>query len=348
MIRYYVKASITLIYLSIIISMPCFAAGVGNDANPSGLSTTFTAFYSSTPTIVKEVTPYGGLVCSINGSNDSFIRATAKWRNANIAGTINAGGYTYHIQRTNIPGIGVILRLGAYYSGANIAKALYPIDAIYKTITEGDAKGATNVYLGHKYWALVTIPGESLIPGKYTLDQSHTMVDVWCHSMTGENDAHGGGYASGTVVINSPTCDFGSDMSSVTTLDLGQHQWTDIRNLAVGSNFGSVSKVLRMNCQSGAWPKVVVSDKNDSSNHSTVIGLTNPNDESTAKGVGVQLFLNNQATAQQLATQINLTPSKLTSTQTIDLPLEFKYIKTSSTVSTGQANAIVDLTFTYN
>lgn len=331
-----------------LLSMQAWAAGVGSDANPSSIGTTFTAVYSPVPKIIATSQPYAGRVCSLSSAKNGFTSADAKWRAPNIAGTMTSGGYTYEIQRTNISGIGAIARLGAQYYDSGYAAPNTVIGPEYRTITATNSSGAQNVILGRKYWALVTIPGEPLIPGSYNLDQSETMVDIWCKSVTGSNDAHGGAYLSGKVVINAPTCDFGADTASVNTINLGQYQWTDVRRLTTGTNFGSASKILTMSCQAGSWPKVVVSDKNNNNNNSTIISLTNPNAASTAKGVGVQLFLNNQSIAQQLATQINLTPTKLASDTTINLPLEFKYIKTSEAVSTGQANAIVDLTFTYN
>ncbi|AWM79863.1 hypothetical protein DKL61_05530 [Gammaproteobacteria bacterium ESL0073] len=329
-------------------SIHSWAAGVGSDANPSSIGTTFTAFYSPTPQVIASRTPYGGRVCSLSSSTNGFTSASAKWRSPNIAGTMSYDGYTYEIQRTNISGIGAIVRLGAQFTNSSYAQANTVIGSQYKTITATTSSGAQNVFFGIKYWALVTIPGEPLVPGTYSLSQSETMVDVWCQAVTSNNDAHGGGYMSGTIVINAPTCSLGSDISSIITLDLGQHQWIDVRNLSVGSNFGSVSKSLSMQCQAGAWPKLLVSDKNNNNNHSTIVSLTNPSASSTAQGVGVQLFINNQSTPQQLATKVSLAPAKLTKETTIELPLQFKYIKTSESVSTGEANAIIELTFTYD
>lgn len=334
--------------LLFIFSIPSWAAGVGSDANPSSIGTTFTALYSPTPKIITSKTPYGGMLCSLNSNTNGFTTALAKWRNPNIAGTINSDGYTYEIQRSNIPGIGVIARMEATFTENQLNSAKQVIGSTYQTIISSVSTGANKVYFGKKYWALVTIPGEVLVPGTYSLSQADTMVDVWCQAINSNNDAHGGGYLTGTIVINAPTCSLGSDVSSVITLDLGKYQWADVRRLSVGNNFGSVSKSLSMQCQAGSWPKLTVSDKNDGSNNSTTISLTDPSASSTAQGVGVQLFLNNQSTPQQLATKVNLAPAQLTKDTTIDLPLEFKYIKTSSTVSTGQANAIVDLMFTYD
>lgn len=336
-----------LVSLYAIFSTSAWAAGVGSDNNASSIGVTFTAFYSTTPSLLTSREPYGGTVCSLSSASNGFTSASAKWRTPNIAGTISTGGYTYEIQRTNISGIGAIARMSAQFDGGPVdAKTV--IGSQYKTFTTTTSSGAKEVNFGYKYWALVTIPGEPLVPGTYSLGRAQTMVDVWCKAKTSSNDTHGGGYLSGTIVINSPTCYFGSDISSVTTLNLGEFQWSNLRNLATGSNFGSVTKSLSMECQAGSWPKVTISDKNNNNNSSTIISLTNPTASSTAQGVGVQLFINNQATPQKLATKINLAPSKLTSKQTIDLPLEFKYIKTSDTLSTGEANAIVDLTFTYD
>lgn len=337
-----------LLGLLVIFSNLAWAAGTGSDANPSSISATFTAFYSPTPTILVTRTPYGGLVCSLSSATNGFTSASAKWRSPNIAGTISSDGYTYEIQRTNISGVGLIARFGAQFDSQSPVAANTVIRSQYNTITATTSSGAKEVSLGRKYWALVSIPGEPLIPGTYSLGQAETMVDVWCKAANAGNDTHGGGYVSGTVVINSPTCYFGSDVSSVTTINMGQYQWSEVRNLNVGSSFGSASKNLSMECQAGSWPKVTISDKNNNNNSSSIISLTNPNASSTAKGIGVQIFINNQSVAQQLAKNINLTPSKLTTNETINLPVEFKYIKTSDTISTGEANAIVDLTFTYD
>lgn len=338
-----------LVYLLLIPNFSTWAAGIGNDANPSSMAATLNAFYLPTPMIFATRQPYGGNICTLdsNTGTNGFKSASAKWRNPSIAGTINLGE-SYEIQRTNISGIGVIARLGAQFDDQSRAPAGTIVGDQYRTITQTVNSGAKSVIFGNKYWGLVTIPGEPLIPGTYNLGQAETMVDVWCQSVDGSNDAHGGGYLSGTVVINAPTCYLGPEVASIMTLNLGNYGWSDVRNLSVGSNFGSAAKLLTMECKEGSWPKVTVSDKNNSNNSSTIVSLTNPDSASTAQGVGVQIFLNNQSIAQQLATKINLTSSKLTEDKTINLPIEFKYIKTSETISTGEANAIVDLTFTYD
>lgn len=329
-------------------SISSWGAGVGDDDNPSSISATFKAFNSPTPQIITTRTPYGGRLCTLSSEKNGFKAALAKWRSPNIAGSISDGGYTYEIQRTNIPGVGAIARLEGIFIENQLGKATQVIGAIYKPITATVSSGAKAVFFGSKYWALVSIPGEPMVPGSYNLGKAETMVDVWCQAIDASNDTHGGGSLTGTVVINAPTCSLSSDVSSVMTLDLGQYQWIDVRNLSVGSNFGSVYKTLSMQCDAGTWPKLTISDKNDNSNNSTIISLTNPSASTTAKGVGVQVFINNQSIAQPLASKVNLTPNQLNKETQVDLPLQFKYIKTSDPVSAGEANAIVDLTFTYD
>lgn len=334
--------------LLMVFSISSWAAGVGSDANPSSIDTTFTAFYYPLSMPFATRTPYGGNVCSLSSATDGFTNVLAKWRSPNIAGTLTLGGETYEIQRTNISGIGVIAKMESTFTSNQLNSPVQVIGSTYKNISASVSTGSAEVYFGRKFWGLVNIPNEPLIPGTYSIGQAETMVDVWCQAVNSSNDTHGGGYLAGTIVINAPTCYLGPEVSSIITLDLGQHQWLDVRNLSVGSNFGSAYKSLSMQCKAGSWPKLTVSDKNDNSNNSTIISLTNPSDASTAQGVGVQLFINNQTVAQPLATKVNLAPAQLTKDTLIELPLEFKYIKTSNAVSTGEANAIVDLTFTYD
>ena len=330
-----------------IFSTTVWSTGVGYDANPTSITTSATAFSASTPTLLATANPSGGTLCSLSSSADGFKSASAKWRNPNVAGTFSSGGYTYQIQRTNISGIGVVARLGATFDSGASTNTAQTIGPEYKTIAT-TATGSSQVNFGDRYWGLVTIPGEKLVPGTYSLGEAETMVDVWCQASDASNDTHGGGYLTGKLLIDAPTCSFVSDVSSVMNVDLGKYLWVDVRNLSVGNNFGSATKPLSMECQAGTWPKLTITDKNNSSNSTSIISLTSPTASTTAKGIGVQIFINNQSTAQRLATQINLTPSTLASSQTIDLPIEFKYIKTSKTFSSGEANAIVDLTFTYD
>lgn len=328
-----------------------WAGGIGYDSNPSSMAGTLVVYNTTTPKIVVERSPYGGGLCELTSGTsvaNGYRTASAKWRNPNIAGTITNGGYTYEIQRTNIPGIGVIARMEATFVENQLDTAKVPISQLYQTITSSVNAGAASVHFGRKYWALVLIPGEPIVPGSYSLGQSETMVDVWCQANDASNDAHGGGYLTGVVEIKVPTCALGADVSSPITMDLGQHQWAEINSLSVGSNFGSVSKSVTLECQAGTWPKLTVSDKNNNNNHSMIVGLTDPSAETTAQGVGVQIFLNNQSTPQQLATKVNLVSDRLTKDITISLPLQFKYVKTSETVSPGEANAIIDMSFEYN
>ncbi|WP_392551455.1 fimbrial protein [Orbus wheelerorum] len=336
-----------LLSLLAVFSVPMPAAGVGYDSNPSSITTQVTAFYAPTPTLLASVTPSGGQACSLSSAENGFTSVSSKWRSPSIAGTFSSGGYTYQIQRTNISGVGVVARLGATFDGGANSSLAQVIGPEYKTIATTGVSSA-QVDLGDKYWGLVTIPGDPLIPGTYELGQAETMTDVWCQSDDASNDSHGGSYLSGQVVIDSPTCYFGPEVSSVINIDLGQHLMADVRSLGVNRNFGSATKSLSMACQAGSWPKLTISDKNNSSNNSDIITLTDPSGARTAQGFGVQVFLNNQSTAQKLATQLNLTPSALSSDSTINLPIEFKYIKTSTEFSSGEANAIVDFTFTYN
>ncbi|WP_392564013.1 hypothetical protein RHO13_12675 [Orbus wheelerorum] len=336
-----------LLSLLAVFSGPVLAAGMGYDSNPSSITTKVTAFYIPTPTLLASVTPSGGQVCSLSSADNGFTSVSSKWRSPSIAGTFSSGGYTYQIQRTNISGVGVVARLSTTFDGGSSSSLAQVIGPEYQTIAT-TGTGSAQVNLGDKYWGLVTIPGEPLIPGTYELGQAETMTDVWCQSDDAGNDAHGGSYLTGQVVIDSPTCYFGPDVSSVINIDLGQHLMADVRSLSKSSTFGSATKSLTMACQAGSWPKLTITDKNNSSNNSDIITLSNPTDARTAKGFGVKVFLNNQSTAQKLATQLNLTPSALSSDSTINLPIEFKYVKTDQTFSSGEANAIVDFTFTYD
>lgn len=325
-----------------------WAVSEGYDANPSMLSSTFKGFYSPIPKVIQSTSPYGGQICHTTETAQGYIAAKAKWRNPNIVGSISVGNYTYPVQKTNISGIGIIARLSGTFVYNDRPTASIVIGDTYQTITSSATSGSASVYFGNKYWALVSIPSEPLIPGSYTIDPTTTAVDVACEAIDSSNNANGAGYARGTVVIQAPTCYLGDSVSSIVNLNLGDYDWGKVKGLSVGSNFGSVSKTLTMQCQSSSWPKVTVTDKNNTANNSNIISLTDPSASTTAQGVGMQIFLNNQSQPQQLTTKFNLTSSKLTQDKTISLPIEFKYIKTSDAVTLGQANAIVDLTFTYD
>lgn len=122
---------------------------------------------------------------------------------------------------------------------------------------------------------------------------------------------------------------------------------------AISKNFGNFSTNVELSCDSGVVPWMTISDASNSSNTSNIIQLS---PDSTAAGVGVQVFYNNQVTAKPLgldsSSKGNLNQfqigSKTTSNgQIVSIPLQFKYIRTQEAVTAGDANAAATVTFSY-
>ncbi|WP_419236849.1 fimbrial protein [Serratia fonticola] len=122
---------------------------------------------------------------------------------------------------------------------------------------------------------------------------------------------------------------------------------------AISKNFGDFSTNIELSCDSGVVPWMTISDASNSSNTSNIIQLS---PDSTAAGVGVQVFYNNQATAKPLGldstskdnlNQFQVGNRTTGNGQVVSIPLQFKYIRTQEAVTPGDANAAATVTFSY-
>ncbi|HBE9180242.1 fimbrial protein [Serratia fonticola] len=122
---------------------------------------------------------------------------------------------------------------------------------------------------------------------------------------------------------------------------------------AVSKNFGNFSTSVDLSCDSGVIPWMTISDASNSNNTTDIINLS---PDSTATGIGVQVFYNNQTVAKPLgldstskgnSNQFQVGNKTTGNGQLVSIPLQFKYIRTQEVVTPGDANAAATVTFSY-
>ncbi|WP_447885615.1 fimbrial protein [Serratia fonticola] len=161
---------------------------------------------------------------------------------------------------------------------------------------------------------------------------------------------------SASINVNTTTINVASLSCKVNTaknvpIPLGSFMTNELP--AISKNFGDFSTNVELSCDSGVVPWMTISDASNSSNTSNIIQLS---PDSTAAGVGVQVFYNNQVTAKPLGldssskgnlNQFQIGTKTTSNGQVVSIPLQFKYIRTQETVTAGDANAAATVTFSY-
>lgn len=258
--------------------------------------------------------------------------------------TTRIDGSTYSIFSSGIPGIGWIM--GAKDTNAPLWTPLTNLETTVYPYTSGQTGSIT---LGARMrFAFVKLPGSINLGANYFPKQK--IADFKCY--------RGGNIytALANIYINTSIINVAALSCKVTTpknvsIPLGTHSSSDLP--PVNGNFGSFSSNVELECQSGVTPWMTISDASNSANLSNIIELS---PDSTATGVGVQVFYNNESSARFLGTdssskgnlnQFQVGNKTVSSDQVVNIPLNFKYIRTLDTVTPGNANAAATVTFSY-
>ncbi|UNK24185.1 fimbrial protein [Yersinia intermedia] len=252
-------------------------------------------------------------------------------------------GVTYTIFSTNMNGIGWIM--GAKDTAA---PSWTPLTSSQTTVYPfpGHSNAVNNLGANIQF-AFVKLPGY-LSPGT-NIFPTQKIADFNCY-------LDGVFIQSSSININTATINISALSCQVATaksvpIPLGMFMTSDLP--AVGRNFGNYSTAVQLSCDSGVTPWMTISDASNANNTSNIIKLS---PDSTASGIGVQVFYDNQATAKSLGAdsssknnlnQFQVNNKTTSNGQTVSIPLQFKYIRTEEAVTAGDANATATVTFSY-
>ncbi|WP_413492510.1 fimbrial protein [Morganella psychrotolerans] len=283
-------------------------------------------------------------ICTTDGQYQKPIQA--RFKRADNAGTIAdpVTGKTHTIQKTNIDGIGLIAFTDAAYGAGNrSSRTNSPVGSAWTDISSvqngAEAKEGSLTRWGYR---LVTIPGKAKL-GTYSLNRDFSEVAVACNGSQGTDT--GTVQLSGKVTVRAPTCTFPHIWGS-TDVRMKEVDWEEANKTGINGTFAPRDETWIINCDSEALPKVTFTDKNKPGNRSNVITLTNPTASTTAKGIGYQVGLQGGYFAYEMGKSVNVAGSPNPQGNHV-MPLTFRYIKTASEITPGAANAILDMTVTY-
>ncbi len=253
--------------------------------------------------------------------------------------TYTEGGLTYPVFPTNVPGIGIIIGIkatsAANYTAVNIVTNFYPEPAPSQGM--GVSLQAKLIVTGRLTTGVYQIPRQDLVRVYANGPLSNTATDVSVMSLN-----------TTTVTITARTC----QMTSATTQNVPlprvtKNQFSGPGSLsAVGYNF-----TLSTLCDSGVKLYATMTDANDPSNTGNTLSLGTG---STASGVGVQILRNNQAiafgpdsAASGNTNQWFIGTAGSGGKETINIPLEAKYVQTESNMVAGNIRSRATVTFSY-
>ncbi|WP_196062568.1 MULTISPECIES: fimbrial protein [unclassified Serratia (in: enterobacteria)] len=253
--------------------------------------------------------------------------------------TYTESGITYPVFPTNVPGIGIIIGIkatsAANYTPVNILTIFFPEPSPSRGM--GVSLQAKLIVTGRLTTGVYQIPRQDLVRvyGSGYLPETATGISVMSLNTT-------------TVTITARTC----QMTSATTQNVPlprvtKNQFSGPGSLsAVGYNF-----TLSTLCDSGVKLYATMTDANDPSNTGNTLSLGTG---STASGVGVQILRNNQAiafgpdsAASGNTNQWFIGTAGSGGKETINIPLEAKYVQTESNMVAGNIRSRATVTFSY-
>lgn len=273
-----------------------------------------------------------------------FTRAAITSNNLSSGYTTTIDGSTYTIFSSNMPGVGWIM--GARDTNAPLWTPLTNSETQVYPFAGGTANTLMSIGANVQF-AFVKLPGD-LAVGSNTF-AAQKIATFACY---GNNTL----VQSADISVSASQINVQALACQVTTaqnvaIPLGEFTLEQLP--PVNGNFGEFSSTVELSCDSGLTPWMTISDASNAGNTSNVIKLS-PN--STASGVGVQVFYNNQTVAKSLGldssskgnpNQFQVNDKTTSNGQHVSVPLQFKYIRTEQVVTPGDANAAATVTFSY-
>lgn len=256
-------------------------------------------------------------------------------------------GITYTIFSSNIPGIGWIM--GARDTNAPAWTPLTQNETQVYPFSDSGTGGSTS-FGANVQFAFVKLPG-NLNPGS-NIFSSQKIADFTCYRNGTFVQTANINVNTTNINVQALSCEVTSAKSVSIPLG-GANGFSTTVLPPVNGNFGEYSTDVSLRCNSGIVPWMTLTDASNAGNTSNIIGLS-PN--STASGVGVQVFYNNEATAKSLGldssskgnpNQFQVGNRTTGDGQIVTIPLNFKYIRAQESVTPGDANAAATVTLSY-
>ncbi|MBW5407589.1 fimbrial protein [Morganella morganii] len=253
-------------------------------------------------------------------------------------------GSTYTIFSSEMAGIGWIM--GARDNGTQIWTPLTNSETTVYPFAGGGTGGSTSFGANIRF-AFVKLPGN--LPIGVNTFPNQKIADFRCYRNTSLIE-------TAKILVNTTNINvqaLACEVTSNKTVSVLLGTFSKAELPSVGSNFGGASTIVNLSCDSGVIPWMTLSDASDPSNVSNIIKLS---PDSTAEGIGVQAFYDDEPTAKLLGldssskgnpNQFQIGNKTSSNGQVITVPLSFKYIRMQETVKAGDANAVATVTFSY-
>ncbi|MCP3017740.1 fimbrial protein [Cupriavidus basilensis] len=252
--------------------------------------------------------------------------------------TYTDGGQTYPVYETNVPGVG-------YAFGVSLSS---------KGPWTPVKPGKTEIFSGSSptlmvYQRASLVATGRVATGKYTIsEQNIALVKSTLGNGTSVSDI---GYfrSIGTFNVTARGCKVTSGATNAVVLPaLVTHS---LKEVGAVSN-ASASFSIGVNCDTNVELYATLTDASNPANTSDTLTLTG---NSTATGVGIQMFRPGQTAAQRLGPDSSAKGNTnqwyvggtSASNGTISVPLTAKYVKTEPTMKPGTVSALGTITFSY-
>ncbi|WP_416048459.1 fimbrial protein [Cupriavidus basilensis] len=252
--------------------------------------------------------------------------------------TYTDGGQTYPVYVTEVPGVG--------YSFAWSLSRNGPWTPVKPGTTEIFSGSSNNLTVFQRVF-LVT--AGRLATGKYTIPQQSTSLIKATYGNGSSSTSYGVFRSLGTFNMTARGCKVTSGATNAVVLPaLVTHS---LKAVGAVSN-ASASFSIGVNCDANVELYATLTDASNPANTSDTLTLSG---DSTATGVGIQMFRSGQTTALRLGPDSSAKGNTnqwyvggtSASSGTISVPLVAKYVKTEPTMKPGTVSALGTITLSY-
>lgn len=256
----------------------------------------------------------------------------------------------FDIYNIGVPGLGIIIGMAGYWPATPLVpinRSDIYIDPVGANTNSNDYNAATASFGARLYVAFVAtgrLPnGNITIPTKQL---GHILLESKRASLNDKRLTAPVMLNGGRIQVQSQTC------------SMNQRNYVVPLNTVYSSQFSSLYKEvqggevnIQLQCQDGIDVFATLNDATQHGNRSNILTLTT---DSTAKGVGLRLYKNNETTAISYGAD---SPNKGNQNQwhfsnyrgeiNPRIKLKANYIKTENTITPGSVKAVATITFSY-
>ncbi|MFU9077929.1 fimbrial protein [Proteus sp. LHD240705] len=262
----------------------------------------------------------------------------------------NTQSSDFDIFDIGVPGLGIIIGMAGYWPATPLvpinSSSIY-IDPVAANTNPNAYNGATGSFGARLYVAFVAT---GRLPNGYvtipTKQLGHILLESNRASLNNKRLTAPVMLNGGRIQVQSQTCSMNQKNYVVPLNTVYQSQFTSLYKEVQG---GEVN--IQLQCQDGIDVYATLNDATQHGNRSDILTLAT---DSTAKGVGLRLYKNNEVTAISYGSD---TPNKGNQNQwhfsnyrgeiNPRIKLKANYIKTENTITPGSVKAVATITFSY-